>query len=236
MHDGLPLRIGLIAFLAALSARGTPAQVCGAAPSLRTVGYRAGASAGVGEGTKLVSIAGAAGLLNSPLYSSASIGLVEYQRLDRTAFTTALSVGLEAPLDRLHASGLCPLVSAGTQTGPKNLQNAGIDYSDVEIGAGLALGREIRRWENGLVAVALQGLYQHVFYRYESSTGRIAGNADQSLLTLTLGVAIGRVFLRANLSQPADLKLAPTSFSCGIAIMGPTRPAVTEPPWRALPD
>jgi hypothetical protein len=236
MRTSLPLQIGLLALLAALSASALPAQTCGAAPSLKTVGYRAGAGAGFGRHMKLFSIVGAAGLRNSPLYASGSVGLVEYEGLDRSAFTTALSLGLEAPLDALRKSGLCPFVSAGTQTGPKNIQDTGVDYSDVEIGAGLTLGREIRRWENGSVAIAVEGLYRRVFYRYESSTGRVTDNDGQSVLTLTLGVASGRVLFRASLSQPADLNLKPTSFSFGMAIMGSPRPDVAAPRWRALPD
>jgi len=236
MRNSLPLQSGLLALLAALSASTLPAQTCGAAPSFKKFGYRAGAGAGFGQHVKLFSIVGAAGLRNSPLYSSASIGLIQYEGLDRSAFTTALSVGLEAPLDALRASGLCPFVSAGTQTGPKNIGNAGVDYSDVEIGAGLAIGREIQRWENGSLAIAVEGLYRRVFYRYESSTGRITDNEGQSALTLTLGVANGRVLLRISLSQPADLTLAPTSFSVGIAIMGSPRHDVAAPRWRALAD
>ncbi len=206
-----------------MSARAVAAQTCDAAPSLRTVGYRAGASAGFGAHVSVISISGAAALHDSPLYASGGVGVARYKGLERNALTTGLRVGLEAPLDPMHASGLCAFATAGTQTGPKNIGNTGIDYSDVEVGAGLAVGRELRRWENGSVAIALEGLYRGVFYRYQSGTGRITDSQGQSAITLTLGVASGRVLFQASLSQPADLNLNPTSFALGMAIMGSSR-------------
>jgi hypothetical protein len=223
MRDNPRLRIGLTALLAALSASAARAQTCAGAPSLRTVGYRVGGGAGFGKNVRLLSLAGAGGLPGSPLYATASVGRLSLLSLDRTAITTGLSVAFEAPLDGARASGVCPFVSAGTQTGPKNIGNTGIDYSDVELGAGLAIGRELRRWDAGSISLALEGFYQGLFYRYRSSTGHVSDSHSQSALTLTLGVAMGRVLCRANLSQPADLTLSPTSFGVQIAIMGAPR-------------
>lgn len=217
------MRFGLIALLAVLSAGAARAQTCGAAPSLRTVGYRAGAGVGFGRNVRVFSMGGAAGLRDSPLYASASIGLMELKDLDRSALTTALNVGLEAPLDALRKSGLCPFVGAGTQTGPKNILNTGVNYSDVDVGAGLAVGREVRRWEGGMVAIAAEGLYQHVFYRYQSRTGWLTGNTDHTVVTFTLGVATGRVLFRATLSQPVDTADATPSFGFLISLLGSPR-------------
>jgi hypothetical protein len=228
------LRIGLPILIVASSAPAVPAQTCDAAPSLRTVGYRAGASAGFGAHVTLMSISGGAALPNSPLYALGGVGLARYKGLERNALTTALRVGLEAPLDALHSSGLCAFATGGTQTGPKNILGTGVDYSDVELGAGLAVGRELRRWEGGSVAVALEGLYRGVFYRYRSGTGKVTDSEGQSAITLTLGVASGRVLLQATLSQPADLNLNPTSFAIGIAIMGSTRHGAAASQLRRL--
>jgi hypothetical protein len=235
MRNSPSPRVALLASLAALCAGAARGQICDAAPSLRTVGYRAGAGAGFGHRVRALSVGGAVGLRNSPLYSTANIGLTTMEGIDRTAVTTALRAGFEAPLDPSRASGLCPFVSARTQTGPRNILDTGTDYNDVELGAGLAVGRELRRWEDGSIAIALEGLYQLVFYRYQSSTGGVTDYTGQSLVTLSLGVASGRVLFRASLSQPGDLKLAPTAFSFGIAIMGSPRHAPVPPGRAAQP-
>jgi hypothetical protein len=214
---------GLVICLAALTATSTPAQTCVAAPSLRTTGYRAGVGGGLGHHEKVFSVRGATAVPGSPLYAAARIGILRRDDLGANAVTGALTVGLEAPVDETHRSGVCPFVGLGAQDGPHNIRNTGLDYKDLELSAGLAIGREIQHWESGSIAIALEGLYRRVFFRYDSATFWLTDNEGQSALTLTLSMATGRVLLQISLSQPANLNLSPTSFGFGIAVMGPPK-------------
>jgi hypothetical protein len=236
MRDALLVRVGLPVLLTLLSASAMPAQLCDAAPSLRSVRYRAGVSMGLARQLRVASLGGAAGLRDSPFYSTASVGLMALEDLDRSAFVTGLRIGFEAPLDTGRASGLCPFVLAGSQTGPRNILDTGIDYSDVELGVGLALGRELRHWDNGSLAIAVEGLYRGVFYRYASRTGRVTDATGQSTVTLTLGLTSGRVLVRASASQRIDVKLDIRSLSVGVSILGSRRREAIAPRRRALPD
>ncbi len=158
-----PLETMAVACLAfAIGARPASAQLCEAGPSLRTTGYRVGVGGATATNTRHVAVTGALGDRRG-LWSGAAVGLTRLTDIGRTAVTTSVSIGLEAPLDTAQKSGLCPFVDGGTQSGPNDILGTGVNYSDVELGLGLAVGRALKEWDGGMIAVALEGSYLHTF-------------------------------------------------------------------------
>lgn len=150
----------------------------------------------------------------------AGVGLMRLQDLARNALTTSAIIGLEAPLDTARATGLCPVVTGGTQTGPRNIGGTGVDYSDLELGVGLSVGRALKQWTDGMVATAIEASYLRTFFRYRGPGGTRSGYTDTKAVTVTLGVATGRFLLRFSVAQPVFTDSAVISYGASLSIFG----------------
>jgi len=213
-------RIALVTLALGVIVPPARAQLCAAAPSLKMNGWRAGVGGATAQNLRWLTATGAAGSRTSGIWGGAGVGFMRVQDLDRTALTASANLGLEAPLDTARSSGLCPFVRGGTQTGPRDIGGTGVNYSDFDLGVGLSVGRALTRWDDGMIATAIEASYLRTFYRYKGPAGTRSGYNDTKAVTVSLGVTTGRVLLRLSVAQPVFTDGAVISYGASLSLLG----------------
>lgn len=139
---------------------------------------------------------------------------------EQESFTFGGGVGYQVPLNQRATAQLCPTADVGFVRGPKDLAGSGLDYSEIDLGLGLAAGFiATRSREVQLVPTASFTL---VYATPTLTDGRGNSSSDpQTFGVLQLSVAIifgQEISLKPSAVTPIGLKGGSTGFAVTVAI------------------
>ena len=161
------------------------------------------------------------------LGSTGAFGELELGAIDVDAFdaassrTTRGAVGYQVPLNERGTAQLCPIAQAVFASGPKNVNESGLDYSETDFSFGLAAGvvangtaPQVEIIPTGSIA------FGNANSTYTASSGSVSDTHSGAFGVFSLGVGLvldQETSITPSVSRPFGVSGASTTFTIRVA-------------------
>ena len=193
------------------------AQLCGGAPSFAGGPFQLSVEALFNDNAK--TFGGGLALGGRGPFGQLTVGTTTYDNFNASSFNVGLGAGYQLRLDKAGTLNVCPVAGLGLVNGPKDINGSGLDYSETDLTAGLALGIVAARGKEVMLVPAASVAYASASGKLTDPLGgSTRASASFGVVTLGVGFVFGqRVSLAPSLSIPFAVRNASTTFGVSVA-------------------
>lgn len=194
------------------------AQVCAGFASFERGPIALSAGASFNDNAKV--FGGSVAFGGSSAFGQLNLGAIDFDDFDESAFNVGGGAGYQVVLDQQRTFHLCPFAGVGFVMGPKNIAGSGIDYSETDFEAGIALAAIASRTSEVQVVPSASLAFANANAKLKDASGSSVSDSESfGLLGLGVGFVFSRQFtFKPSVSIPFGLEGASTSFGVTVAV------------------
>ena len=148
------------------------------------------------------------------------VGITTIDIAEQESFYFGGGAGYQVPLNQRATAQLCPAAQLGFLRGPKDVGGSGLDYSETDVGVGLAAGFIATGSRHAQLVPTASLILSYANPTLTDASGNSSSDPQWfGILELGVGIMFGReISLKPSVVTPLGLKGGSTAFAATVAI------------------